>query len=163
MLFRSALSQDNKDRWILLLDPATGELELLDRQRDEAWIGGPGIGGWGFSTGDIGWMPDGKSVWFHSEESGYSHLYAVNTETKNKQALSKGEFEVSGVSMSNDKKHFYFTANKVHPGVTHFYKMPVWGGELAQITSMEGNNEVTLSPDEKMLAIRYSFADKPWE
>ena len=33
-----ALSQDNKDRWILLLDPATGNLDLLDRQRDEAWI-----------------------------------------------------------------------------------------------------------------------------
>ena len=158
-----ALSTDNKDRWILLLNPATGDLELLDRQRDEAWIGGPGIGGWGFSTGNIGWMPDKKSVWFHSEESGYSHLYAVNIETKEKKALTSGKFEVSDAFISNDKKHFYFTANKVHPGVKHFYKMPVWGGELTQITSMEGNNEVTLSPDEKHLAIRYSFANKPWE
>ena len=41
--------------------------------------------------------------------------------------------------------------------------MPAWGGELIQITSMEGNNEVTLSPDEKQLAIRYSYANKPWE
>nr|WP_321354649.1 hypothetical protein [uncultured Draconibacterium sp.] len=73
-----ALSQDNKDRWILLLDPASGDLELLDRQRDEAWIGGPGIGGWGMSIGNMGWMPDGESVWFHSEESGYSHLYTAN-------------------------------------------------------------------------------------
>ncbi|NOR74445.1 MAG: prolyl oligopeptidase family serine peptidase [Draconibacterium sp.] len=158
-----ALSRDNKDRWILLLDPATGELDLLDRQRDEAWIGGPGIGGWGFSTGDIGWMPDGKSVWFHSEESGYSHLYAVNIETKKKTTLTSGDFEVSGAFVSNDKKHFYFTANKVHPGVKHFYKMEVWGGKLIQITSMEGNNEVTLSPNEKQLASRYSRANKPGE
>ena len=158
-----ALSSDHKDRWILLLDPATGELELLDRQRDEAWIGGPGIGGWGFSTGEIGWMPDNKSVWFHSEESGYSHLYAVNIETKKKTTLTKGEFEVSNASISNDKKSFYFIANKVHPGVKHFYRMPVWGGKLTQITSMEGGNEVTISPDEKYLAIRYSPANKPWE
>jgi len=158
-----ALSQDNKDRWILLLNPETGKLETLDRQRDEAWIGGPGIGGWGMSTGDLGWMPDGKSVWFHSEVSGYSHLYAVNIETKKKTALTKGEFEVSDAFISKDKKHFYFIANKVHPGVSHFYKMPVWGGELTQITSMEGRNEVTLSPDEKFLAIRYSTANKPWE
>jgi dipeptidyl aminopeptidase/acylaminoacyl peptidase len=41
--------------------------------------------------------------------------------------------------------------------------MPVWGGEFTQLTSMEGNNEVTLSPDEKFLAIRFSFANKPWE
>ncbi len=158
-----ALSHDNKDRWILLLDPATGDLELLDRQRDEAWIGGPGIGGWSMSTGNVGWMPDGESVWFHSEESGYSHLYAVNCKTKKKTALTKGEFEVSEASISNDKKSFYFIANKVHPGVTHFYKMPVWGGELTQIISMEGGHEVTLSPNEEYLAIRYSEANKPWE
>jgi dipeptidyl aminopeptidase/acylaminoacyl peptidase len=158
-----ALSHDNKDRWILLLDPATGNLETLDRQHDEAWIGGPGIGGWGMSTGDLGWMPDGKSLWFHSEVSGYSHLYAVNIETNEKTTLTSGEFEVSDAFISKDKKHFYFTANKVHPGVSHFYKMPVWGGELTQITSMEGGNEVALSPDEKYLAIRHSTANKPWE
>jgi len=158
-----ALSQDNKDRWILLLDPATGKLELLDRQRDEAWIGGPGIGGWGFSTGSMGWMPDGKSIWFHSEESGYSHLYCVDIKSKKKTTLTSGEFEVSEAFISNDKKHFYFTANKVHPGVKHFYQMPVWGGELTQITSLEGGNEVSLSPDEKHIALRHSTANKPWE
>jgi dipeptidyl aminopeptidase/acylaminoacyl peptidase len=158
-----ALSHDNKDRWILLLNPENGSVELLDRQRDEAWIGGPGIEGWGFSNGNLGWMPDGKSVWFHSEFSGYSHLYAVDIETKKKTTLTSGAFEVSDAFISNDKKWFYFTANKVHPGVSHFYKMPVWGGELSQITSMEGGNEVTLSPDEKFLAIRHSTANNPWE
>ncbi|NQU86576.1 MAG: S9 family peptidase, partial [Mariniphaga sp.] len=158
-----ALSLDKKDRWILLLDPATGELEILDRQRDEAWISGPGIGGYSYSAGDIGWMPDGKSVWFHSEESGYSQLYAVNVETKEKNALTTGKFEVSDAFISNDKKSFYFTANKIHPGVSHFYKIPVWGGEMTQITSMDGGNEVTLSPDEKYLAFRYSDANTPWE
>ena len=159
----AAMSHDNKDRWILLLDPATGNLETLDRQRDEAWIGGPGIGGWGMSAGNVGWMPDGKSVWFHSEESGYSHIYTVNTETKVKKALTSGSFEVSDAFISKDKKYFWFTANKVHPGVTHFYRMSVWGGEPVQITSMEGGNEVTLSTDEKFLAIRFSAANKPWE
>ncbi len=158
-----ALSQDNKDRWILLLDPAAGTLKTLDRQRDEAWIGGPGIEGWGASTGDIGWMPDNKSVWFQSEVTGYSHLYTVNTETGEKKALTSGKFEVSGAFISADKKYFYFTANKPDPEVMHFYQMPVWGGELTQITSMEGYNDVTLSPDEKQLVIRYSFANKPWE
>lgn len=158
-----ALSTDNKDRWILLLDPSGGDLELLDRQRDEAWIGGPGIGGWGFSTGDLGWMPDGKSIWFHSEESGYSQLYAVNIDTKEKTRLTKGDYEVSEAFISKDKKHFYFTANKEHPGVKHFYKMPVWGGKLTQITEYEGGNEVELSPNEEFLAIRHSTANKPWE
>ncbi len=44
-------SQDNKDRWIMLLDCATQKLSLVDRQRDEAWIGGPTVGGFGH------WLP----------------------------------------------------------------------------------------------------------
>jgi dipeptidyl aminopeptidase/acylaminoacyl peptidase len=159
----TALSLDNKDRWILLLDPAIGHLDLIDHQHDNAWIGGPGIEGGRFSGSNIGWMPDKKTVWFQSEESGYSHLYSVNIETKKKDALTNGKFEVSDAFISSDKKYFFFTANKVHPGVTHFYRMPVWGGEMVQITTMEGGNEVILSPDEKQLAIRYSFANKPWE
>ena len=159
----TALSTDNKDRWILLLDPATGNLDLLDRQRDEAWIGGPEIGGWGTAAGSMGWMPDGESVWFHSEASGYSHLYAVNIYSKKRTQLTHGNFEVSKAFISSDKKHFYFTANKVHPGVKHFYQMPVWGGEATPLTQLEGGNEVTLSPNEKYLAIRHSTGNRPWE
>lgn len=151
---------DNKDRWILKLDPATGKLSTLDRQRDEAWISGPGIG---FGTGDIGFMPDNEQVWFQSEESGYSHLYAVNLSNGNKRALTSGKFEISGPQISKDKKSWYFTANKVHPGEKHFYKMPINGGEMVQLTTGTGGHEVTLSPDEKTLAIRYSYSNKPWE
>jgi dipeptidyl aminopeptidase/acylaminoacyl peptidase len=41
--------------------------------------------------------------------------------------------------------------------------VPVSGGAMVQLTFMEGHNEVSLSPDEKWLAIRHSFANKPWE
>ncbi|MBF8964837.1 prolyl oligopeptidase family serine peptidase [Pontibacter sp. FD36] len=155
-----ARAADNKDRWILKVDPATGKLSTLDRQRDEAWINGPGIG---YGTGDIGFMPDNEHVWFQSEESGYSHLYAVNLNNGSKKALTSGKFEVSGPQISKDKKSWYFTANKVHPGEKHFYRMPINGGEMTQLTSGTGAHEVTLSPDEKTMAIRYSYSNKPWE
>ncbi len=52
-------ADDNKDRWLVRLDPATGTLDLLDRQHDEAWIAGPGISWFGGgSTG--GWLPDNR-------------------------------------------------------------------------------------------------------
>lgn len=158
-----ALSHDNKDRWILLLDPHTGRYEQLDHQHDEAWIGGPGIGGWNYSPGIIGWMPDKKSVWFQSEISGYSHIYAVDCETKVKKTLTAGKFEIYDPFISRNKKYFYFTANKLHPGVKHFYRMPVSGGEFEQLTTMEGQNHVTLSPDEKTMAILFSTANRPDE
>ncbi len=74
------LSEDNKDRWIMLLDIKTGGLKLLDRQHDNAWIGGPGIG-----YGQLGWLPDNKTIYFQSEESGYSHLYLLDVTTGQKK------------------------------------------------------------------------------
>ncbi|HLT48531.1 MAG TPA: DPP IV N-terminal domain-containing protein, partial [Rubricoccaceae bacterium] len=71
---------DNKDRWIARLDPEAGTVTSLDRQRDEAWIAGPGISWWGGES-SVGWMADGRRFWFQSEASGYSHLYTVDVAT----------------------------------------------------------------------------------
>ncbi len=149
-------AQDNKDFWILKLDPSTGKLTLIDRQRDEAWIGGPGV------ARDVKWI-DNQRFYFQSEATGYSHLYTYNITTGEKKQLTSGNWEVQQVQLSKDKSAFYISANKEHPGITHFYKLSVNGGNLVQLTSMKGGNEVTLSPDEKWLAINYSYMDKPWE
>jgi dipeptidyl aminopeptidase/acylaminoacyl peptidase len=157
-------SIDNKDRWIMLLDCSTQKLIPVDRQRDEAWIGGPGTGGFGaFATGSIGWLNDNKTLWFASESTGYSHLYSYDINTSKKQALTSGKWEVQNVDVSNDKKFLYIITNEVHPGEKHLYKLPVAGGKAEKLTTLTGNNEVTISPDEKWLAIRYSYSNKPWE
>lgn len=152
---------DNKDRWIMKLIPKTGRLSLLDRQRDEAWIGGPGIGS-AFGGGNTGWLND-NTFYFQSEASGYSHIYTINVNSGDKKQITSGKYEVQSLQLSNDKKSFYFSANMEHPGITHFYRIPVQGGAAVKLTSMKGGNEVSLSPDEKWLAIRYSYANKPWE
>ncbi|WP_186757936.1 S9 family peptidase [Echinicola salinicaeni] len=155
-------SSDNKDRWIALVDLESGELKSLDRQRDEAWIAGPGIG-YSFGGGTFGWLPDNEHIYFQSEESGYSHLYLLNTKTGKKKALTSGKYEVFSPKLSNDKKHWYLTTSEIHPGERHFYKMPVMGGKMIKLTSMTGNNQVSLSPDEKHLAILFSNSNQPWE
>jgi dipeptidyl aminopeptidase/acylaminoacyl peptidase len=152
-------AQDYKDRWIMKLDAETGKLSPLDRQRDEAWIGGPGISSFG---GGTGWV-DNQHFYFQSEASGYSHIYVVDVATGDKKQLTTGKWEVQSLRLSNDKNDFYFTANLEHPGVADFYRMPVTGGTAVKLTSMKGGNEVELSPDEKWLAIRYSYTSKPYE
>ncbi|MCF2489021.1 prolyl oligopeptidase family serine peptidase [Dyadobacter sp. CY347] len=155
-------SLDGKDRWIMALDPETLTLKLLDRQRDEAWIGGPGIGGYPMSSGEIGFIDD-NTIYFQSEETGYSHLYSINVASGKKTALTSGKFEVQQVVLSKDKKSFYLITNEVHPGEQHFYKMPVTGGQRTRITQQTGAHEVTLSPDETKMAVRYSQSNVPWE
>ena len=151
-------AQDYKDRWIMKLDPATGHLSLVDRQHDDAWIGGPGIGG----TRNTGWL-DNTHFYYQSEASGYSHMYVANVATGDKKQLTSGKWEVQTLDLSNDKKTFYFIANMDHPGVKDFYRMPVTGGAPVKLTSMKGGNDVALSPDEKWLAISYSYTNHPPE
>ncbi|MCF4970766.1 S9 family peptidase, partial [Nostoc sp. CMAA1605] len=153
-------SADNKDRWLMAWDTATRVLKLVDRQRDEAWIAGPGIGFGGGRT--TGWIDD-NTVWFHSEASGYSHLYLVNTASGVRRALTSGNYEVQQAQLSNDKKYFYITTNEVHPSEQQFYRLNIADGKKERITSMTGANQVSLSPDEKYLAFLYSYSNKPWE
>lgn len=161
-VFVVVTSLDNKDRWIAAFDIKTRQLKTLDHQHDDAWIEGPSIGGW-WDSGTVGWMPDNQRVWFCSEASGYSNLYAVNVATGVKEILAGGEFEIDEPFISRDKRRWYFTSNEVHPGKWHFYSMPINGGPRTKLTSMPGRNEVEISPDEKMLTIRHSFSNQPWE
>jgi dipeptidyl aminopeptidase/acylaminoacyl peptidase len=149
-------SADNKDRWIMLLDPATGKLTGIDRQRDEAWIAGPGI--FGMPT----WL-DEHTILYQSEATGYSHVYKANVQTGAKTQLTSGKYEVSGLQLSKDKKYLYFITNELHPGDYQLYRMPVTGGAKERITTTTGINRATLSPDEKSVAVLYSYANKPWE
>lgn len=153
---------DNKDRWIVELDLTTGKLKTLDRQRDEAWVAGPGIG-WAFGGGVLGWLPDSKHIYFQSEATGYSHLYLLNVISGEKKALTSGEFEVFDPFLSKDKKNWYLTTSEVHPGERHFYRMPVMGGKMEKITSLTGNNAAVLSPDESKIAVIYSYSNTPEE
>jgi dipeptidyl aminopeptidase/acylaminoacyl peptidase len=149
-------SDDNKDRWLMLWDTSARKLKLLDRQRDEAWIGGPG------SFGSIGWI-DESNVWFQSEATGYSHIYIINVSNGEKKALTSGNYEVQRAQLSKDKKYFFITTNEAHPGEQHFYKLAIANGKKEKITSATGSNQVTISPDEKYLAVLHSYSNKPWE
>lgn len=148
-------AQDHKDRWLMLWDTATKKLNLLSRQRDEAWIGGPGMQ-------NTGWI-DEHTFWYQSEETGYSHLYSVNVVSGKKKALTSGKYEVLEAQLSNDKKYFYLSTNEGDPEQHQYYRLRITDSYTQKITSKTGANEVTISPDEKTIAILYSYTNKPWE
>ena len=58
---------DNKDRWIASVDFARHALVSQHRLHDDAWIN------WNFN--DFGWLRDNRTLWYMSEESGWSQLY----------------------------------------------------------------------------------------
>jgi dipeptidyl aminopeptidase/acylaminoacyl peptidase len=155
-------SKDNKDRWITLLDLATGTLKTLDHQHDDAWVAGPGVG-WSRWDRTLGWVDDNQTIWFQSEATGYSHLYSLNITSGKKKALTKGNFEVYSPRLSADKKHWYLEANKEDTGIRQFYQMEVSGGKMTALTSGPGRFDGFLSPNEDKVALLHSTANMPTE
>jgi dipeptidyl aminopeptidase/acylaminoacyl peptidase len=151
-----ARAADNKDRWVMFVDPATGKTRVLDQLHDDAWIQGLG-------SFTLGWLGDNKRVYFLSERDGYAHLYTASVDGGAPKQLTSGQFEVSDVKLSEDKTKFYFTSSEGSPFERHFYSMSVEGGTRTRITSMTGNNQATLSPDESALAILRSTGNRPTE
>jgi len=147
---------DNKDRWIFALDPATGKTRVLANQHDDAWVDGPG-------ANTIGWMKNDREVYFQSEKTGYSQLYAVAWDGGEPRALTSGNWEVSSVRQSKDKSHFYLTASKDSPYEQHLYEMDGDGGPLTRLTKEPGKHAATVSPDGRWIADIYSYTNKPPE
>lgn len=148
-------SQDNKDRWLAVWDVAASAIRCADRERNEAWFGGPG-------NFNRGWLNE-QTIWFQSEATGYSHLYTLDIKTGTRKQLTAGKYEIQDADLSNDKKYFYITSNEVHPGEKHYYRLPVTGGRAEKLTTLTGSNQAILSPDEKNIAIVYSYSNKPAE
>jgi dipeptidyl aminopeptidase/acylaminoacyl peptidase len=150
-------AEDNKDRWILALDPATGKARTLADIHDDAWVNdGQGVGA-------AGWMKNDREVYFESERTGYAHLYAVPFDGGEPRALTSGNWEVLGVRQSRDKAKFYLTANLDGPFENHLYVMDAEGGPLTRLTKAPGRHTATVSPDDRWIADIYSFTNKPPE
>jgi dipeptidyl aminopeptidase/acylaminoacyl peptidase len=152
-----ARASDNKDRWVLSLDPSTGKTRVLARIHDDAWVGGPG-------SFTLGWLPDSRRVYFMAERDGFAHLYTVPADGGEPSQLTSGRFEVSDVRLSRDKTKFYFTSSEGSNFFErHLYTMPVEGGARTRLTSLPGNNQTDISPDETTLAVINSYSNRPPE
>ncbi len=142
---------DNKDRWIVSVDLTKATLQSRHRLHDPAWIN------WGFN--DFGWLADGSTLWYLSEESGYSHLYTLNGSTRTQ--LTQGRWEASEVQLARDASAFYFLCNRAQPGDYEVCRVPASGGDVREVTALDGVESFSLSPSGPKLLVRHSSAYVP--
>ncbi len=143
---------DNKDRWIVTVDPASKKFVLQHRLHDPAWIN------WNFN--EFGWENDSRTLWYVSEESGYAQLY---TKTVNgaPQALTRGTFESAHPQLSADGKWFYVLSNKQAPSAYDVYRIAATGGDLQRVTNYQGVEQFELSHDGTRLLVAHSGSYLP--
>ena len=151
-----ARAADNKDEWLLAFDWQQAKVRQLLTLHDEAWVL------WGRSQ-SMGWMKNGRDLWFLAEIPSYLHLYSISHEGGQAKALTEGKWEVVSAELSRDQQTFYLVTNESHPGEQHLYSMPAAGGARTRLTTKVGQYEPVLSPDGKSIAVLYSGMTAPPE
>ncbi|MGB0496048.1 MAG: prolyl oligopeptidase family serine peptidase, partial [Kangiellaceae bacterium] len=141
-------SYDNKDRWLVSFDTKKKTLNTANWLSDEAWVND-----WTFN--EFGWLPDNQTLYYLSEEDGYSHLYVKKGKRKATK-VTKGKFEVSDLTVTKDGKSIYYRANPKHPGIHEIYVVNLTKRTNKAVTSLGGQNDYVLSPDENRMIIRHS-------
>jgi dipeptidyl aminopeptidase/acylaminoacyl peptidase len=147
-------TSDNKVRVLQTVD-ASGKLTTLETLRDTAWVDGP----CGF--GCAGWYDNGRRSYYVSEATGYAHLYTINADGTDRRQLTSGKWEVLDVQLSPDGKTFYLQTNEPSPFEEQFYRMSVNGGTREKLTTKSGRHNVTVSPNQALLADVYSYVNRP--
>ena len=142
---------DNKDRWIASVDLAGARLQSQHHLHDDAWIN------WNYN--EFGWMPDNKTLWLLSEQSGYSQLYLADGGKA--RALTSGKWEASSPALSPDGRSFYFICNRNWPGDYELCTVPASGGDVREITSLDGVEGFALSPRGDRLLVTHSGSYLP--
>jgi len=148
-------SADNTERWLVVVDPATGKTKILDHLKDEAWI----------REGGQGWLPDSRRVWFLAEHDGWMHLYTVDVASAApaRQQLTTGQFEIDQVELSPDGRTFYIQSNEQHPGERHIYSLSVDGGPRMKLTTPAGGHQGAIAPDNSIFGLISSSSNRPPE
>ncbi|MFU8831455.1 MAG: prolyl oligopeptidase family serine peptidase [Wenzhouxiangella sp.] len=146
-------ANDNKDRWLVTLDPTEPELNPRHRLNDPAWIN------WSFN--DFGWLGTTDELWLLSEQTGFSHLYTVHAVSGQERQHTRGEFEVMDPVLDAEANSIYLLSNRSHPSQYDLYRLDIESSELVRLTEQEAIESYVLLPGHDQILLRYSESYLP--
>ena len=108
--------------------------------------------------------PDDKFVFFISDRDGGNRLYRMNIETQEAVAISASDHEVSGLSLTPDKKFIAYWQPGQNPG--GLFLVPVEGGVSKRVLDFPWERDYAFSPDMRYLAYMRQLPGSgfnPWD
>lgn len=103
-----------------------------------------------YTTDDLSWSADSKSIYFTANAQGYNPVYKVDVQSKNIIKVTDDK-SVRGYQLSKDEQNLYLTFTTIEkPGEIYSYN--VNGSEYSQITyfNKKFTEEVDIRPAEQM-------------
>lgn len=160
-------SPDNKSVWVQRLSRSQKKLELLkgdivtgntrvlySEERPDSYIR--------VFPDNIHFFDQGNSFLWMSEKEGFNHLYKISAETGADTAVTRGNWEVLELKMTDDERNeIYYTANESGSRQKQLYKINYDGRGRVKLTSGVGYHEVGISSDKRFFFDEYSSLNRP--
>jgi YD repeat-containing protein len=156
-LIHTVTSADMKREQLLLLDALTGKAALLHEDKDAAWANGSAIG----------WSPDGKDIWFTSDQDGFQHLYTVKRAGGAAVQVTRGKWEIhsEGTMYAQNPQwvgeYLYYTSTGNGTAERQFYRIEPDGTGKERLSAREGINIGVISEDGLHRAMLEADLDHP--
>ena len=139
---------------LLRYDIKRGEGSLFWTDESEAWVE---------LTDDLFFLKDGSLITL-SERSGYQHIYHFDRNGKLINAVTNGDWEVSGITSLDEKNGtVYFSGKKESVIESNLYSVKFDGSDFMLLSDKLGSHRVMFSPSNSYFIDYYSAANSPTE
>lgn len=99
---------------------------------------------------------DGSRILLLLEQSGYRHLCSLNPLTEGATQLTRGDFEVYPLKLSEDGAWELVRSSKEHPARMNLYRVDLTDGSMTRLTNRDGDyGDGVLSHDGKRVAVTF--------
>jgi dipeptidyl-peptidase-4 len=158
-------SQNESD--VMLCNVKTGDIKSVFNEKDPAWI--DVISSWedNYQMGGWDWLKKGSEFVWASDKDGWRHLYRISRDGKNEILITKGNYDVTGISLIDEKNNtLYFLASPENATQTYLYRSNLDGTGIASRitpTNQPGTHSYEISPNGKFAVHRFSNYYTPEE
>lgn len=149
---------------LYLANRADGKATHLLKETDADWIN---------IHDDLYFLQDGKHFIWHSERSGYAHLYLYTMDGRLVNQITKGNWAIhsaggvafwvrQAVTAIDEKGGWvYFTALEKSSIERHLYRVKLDGSEMQRLSKEDGTHLISFSPDARYYFDKYSNISTP--
>jgi len=154
-IYIALLNRDQNHLWLNKYNAATGQLiKTLFEETNAKYV---------HPAHPLTFIPGRNNdfVW-HSERSGYNHLYRYTSDGKLIRQLTSGNWVVNDiVGINTDKRELIITTAKESPMEKHIYTVNIDNATLKRIDKDPGMHTPLCSSDGKYILDVYTAADIP--
>ena len=142
--------QDNLD--LLFVDSNMATYKIVLNEKDNAYVD---------VTDNLTFLKDNSFIWT-SEKDGWNHIYLYDKTGKLKNHVTKGKWEVTAYYGFDEKtKSIFYQSTENGSIVRDVYKISLDGKKKTKLSSMNGTNAATFSPDFNFYINTFSSSSIP--